>query len=319
MTENGLIPQDDSTFRVPDTYPVLRTDTPELAKPVPFLLTLVGIVGLWFMPARWGKRLAASGWSAAISAFILSIIICGGLIVRSIAPLPLPLEARRNFPPVTWLEQLRSPFVAVILLTSKQVIDEFPILKIIPFIVGVSVLFLATMLMPFSAAGEPLHRLYGRSLRLAMWSFTMAIPLGILWLVTPVLLNRMSYDFTTIEYLFTNYNSSYMVENHPERKTVAIVLVCCGIFFVVWWLTVLVRSGRSYGGLPEGPAWQAARPRCRTCDYIISGLAMSGQCPECGAAVAQSIAATEKTGPFTHWRAFKLSVRTAFSRRRAEE
>ena len=332
MIEDNRIAAGRGAPQVPETCPVLRTDTPEPAKALPLLLIPVGMVGLWLMPARWGKRVAASGWPAAIVAFVSAMIIGGSLVIWTVvqgSPFSPPPpwmcwdQAQSWRPTATLSEEIRAPFGAVVLLAARPDVVyayEHGVVALILGIVAVGVLLLSALIMPLAAAGEPLYRLWGRCVRTTLWSGTFAIPLGVLWLMAPLPLHLAGIDVVAVDQLFDRMQ---VVEpspgtQHPENKVAAYVVAGGGILFICWWLLVLARSCRSYGGPPEGPAWQAARPRCRKCGYILSGLAMDGRCPECGTPVAKSMVGLDKAQEFTHWRAFKLSVRAAASRGRGE-
>jgi hypothetical protein len=125
---------------------------------------------------------------------------------------------------------------------------------------------LAIILMPFAAAGESTRLLFGRCLRLTWWSTTMLIPLGIGWLLDPLVRRLLELPD---EWLPVDYAALSL--------------------FAVWWLFVFLRSGYRYAGPPTGPAWDVRRSCCEGCGYILADIPVSTNCPECGRPVAESM------------------------------
>lgn len=121
-------------------------------------------------------------------------------------------------------------------------------------------------LLPFASAGEQTLPLTGRCYRLLLWSSTMMIPLGIGWLLEPLVL-RWSGEL-----------------NQPAPQN-----WLGGSLFLVWWFVVLLRSMGYYAGPAEGRAWRAREPECERCGYNIGMLPVMTNCPECGRPVFESL------------------------------
>jgi hypothetical protein len=277
-----------------------------------------GLVPLWFFPRTMGVRLAAAGWGAAILAHIVALALGLGLVAWTqiqssrltfgtpafiTVNVPMP-EARQPFS-----ECLRAPFAA--LATAAHDFSPLVIgwVSRIPTIIGaieIGIPIVAILLMPFAAAGEPLGRLFGRCRRLAFWSSTLVIPLGIGWLLLPAILRLLGVPPPDVQNVVFGAQTTT-----DEREQWAVFLI---IMWALWWLYVLLRSGLGY----MGPAWQPQQPRCRKCGYIILGLPLAGGCPECAHPVLKSAAAFQRSSRFSRWRAFVLSVHAAVAGMRSK-
>lgn len=265
---------------VPEYWPSARSDTPRPARTIHGLFALPGFLLLWIVPKRVGASLAASGWRAAIGAHVLAMALGGGLILW--AEMYNPLRSTRPVPPwqsrsiplsvgvgqLPWSDWVRGPFAALALWAHGSGIGAGGFARALLILLGIeaSVALVAVGLMPLAAAGEGAARLFGRCLRLTWWSTTLMIPLGIAWLMHPVIRPKLGLPPGW----------------HPFDY---ICLSAIGLL----WLSILLRSTRSYAGPAEGPAWTPRTPRCESCGYTIAHLPRSGNCPECGRPLIDSL------------------------------
>lgn len=310
--------------------PAMRRDRPSCADAVPAWLVLPAAMLFWIQPKRLGAPLAASGWRLALTGYLFALVTAFGLTVWADSfaeftwcrvPGYVPAEVQVVTPNVASSEVIRAPYaslISVIHHDSSSGVSSLLTWAGLVGLTGAGVLASALLLLPWAAAGEPLGRLFGRCLRLAMWSSTIAIPYTVSRLLLPLAVYWWTHQPSLDAGGFIR--PQLFIEGTYVRPDQSADWVGHGLkaACLLWYLFVLLRSGVRYAGPVEGPAWQPRRTRCCRCEYILSGLPRSGQCPECGTAVAESIAAMETSGRFTHWRAFKLSVRAALSRGRAE-
>ncbi len=319
MIEDATRTDNGPAALVPTEMPAMRSDTPDPARrPGPLALLSV-VMLIWFLPKRMGPRLAACGWIVTVSAHLvatlvgLSLIAYGYLTTVSVIygnPMWGP-SFRVDMPEtgMTAAESIRAPFVALVTMAHGLAAHPTGGRVVLSILVGVPVglLLLAVLVMPFGAAGEWLGRLFGRCLRLALWSTTLMLPLGIGWLVWPRFLAWAGVDHAP--------PPSFMFGEPPETDDQAYTWAFTALsIFGIWWLVVLLRSALRYAGPAEGAAWVAQRPRCMKCRYILAGLPLDGLCPECGASIASSLEKQRRALVFTRWRAFVASVKACFSR-----
>ncbi|MCH7702399.1 MAG: hypothetical protein IID37_12005 [Planctomycetes bacterium] len=267
---------------VPEYWPSACSDTPRPARTIHGLFALPGFLLLWIVPKRIGASLAASGWRAAIVAHVLAMALGGGLILwaemynwsslsasfwaPSWAPnVNRPIVSIGQLP---WTDCVRGPFAAWALWAHESGIGAVGFARVLLIVLGVEAcaVLVAVGIMPWAAAGEDVLRLFGRCLRLTWWSTTLMIPLGIAWLMHPVIRPILGLP----------------PEWHPFDY---IALSGIGLL----WLSILLRSTRRYAGPAEGPAWTPRTPRCESCGYRISHPPHAGNCPECGRPVVDSL------------------------------
>ncbi|UCF34436.1 MAG: hypothetical protein JSV78_03860, partial [Phycisphaerales bacterium] len=225
---------------VPEQLPPLRTDVPRTARTVGGLLALPGMFLLWITPKRFGASLAAAGWHAAIAAHLFALLLGVGMIVWAetkggqTAVMSLWGHEAARWAPVSLSEWLRAPLVALALECRECSAQPNGMLHI-----GLGILTLhaalfiiAGSLMPFAGAGERTRHLFGRCMRLTLWSTTALLILGVGWLFEGQMRKLVGLPL------------------HDEAMSLDCVLL--GLF-AAWWLWVLHRSGCRYAGPPEGP------------------------------------------------------------------
>jgi hypothetical protein len=291
---------------VPGELPPVRTDTPSRAWTIRGLVILPAMVPLWFMPKRIGPSLAAAPWRAAIAAHILALVIGYALVVWAESywvfnpfnvPVDIPGDARQA-PEMSFREQVRVPFAVLVMAAHSQTTGggAVPSPAVVFLLIELGVFLLAVILMPFAAAGESIGSLFGRCLRLTWWSTTLAIPLGIGWLVAPRFHQWLGYASP----------NNWQPVDFPALAV-----------FCLWWMVVLLRSGLRYAGLAAGPAWEVRQPVCESCGYIIAQIPRSTKCPECGRPVAVSLPENRRPTPFAMATSFRESLRSFWPTLRA--
>jgi hypothetical protein len=308
---------------VPLEWPAMRADSPPPVRTIRGLPALPAMVLLWFAPKRMGPFVAAAGWHAAVWASLIGIGIglglpACGIVVKWISPRSGPCYLEFGLgtasSEVTLDEMPRAPLAALVAVIHTEAskpgwsaASGCVFLLTFAAILVASFLALAATLMPFAAAGEPLARLFGRCLRLVLWSMTILIPIGVLALYWPRVLDYLvsaapPYADQEVEQAITK------IRNNINNITLFVLL---GLG--VWWLWVLWRSGLRYAGPADGPAWRPRTPRCRKCGYIIATLRIDARCPECNHPVADSMAWVQRRSKPTRLRLFTASVRDAMA------
>lgn len=264
---------------VPRQFDPARAYAPRPVRTVRGLLALPAMVLLWVIPKTVGPYLAAAGWRAAISAHVVSMVLGVGLLCWAQSPYrlsPFPWKtvqfgSTESVPvraSLTWSEWARGPLAALVIEArfgptgALGSANPALLLAVLEGLVACA----AVLMMPYHAAGERGRTLFGRCLRLSLWSTSIAIPVGIGCLIGPVVLPWLGLT-------------------PGENPIQAAMLSLAGL----WWLMVLLRSGYRYAGPAVGPGWTPRTARCEGCGYIITGLPKSTNCPECGRPVAESL------------------------------
>jgi hypothetical protein len=234
------------------------------------------MVLLWLFPKRAGASLAAAGWRAAVVAHCLAIGYGVGMIAwaqsfYTVNPLTASVVYSEYGPRLAQMscsEILRTPLASLAAVALQHTAGAATPLAPVLLAVGIEfgVVLVAAALMPFVAAGEPAGVLFGRCLRLSLWSTTLLLPLGAGWMVDPRLrqLVGLSPDWHPVDFIILS-------------------------MFAVWWTFVVLRSGYRYAGPASGPACNTRPARCERCGYLIAHLPHSTKCPECSRPVLDSL------------------------------
>ena len=272
-----------------ETLPEYWPDGP-VAQPVrpvwlPWPIAVVLAPLLWLLPKRMGVHFAAVRWPGVIVAHLVWTIYGIGCIAiaywatgYSWAAYISGKSPGRDVSllwPVTWLEIARSP-LALLALGLAQKLDEFEDLMLgLGVLAGVELglILVAELLTPYAAAGEKVRKLWGRCVKLTLWSTTSLVVLGLV-------LQAIELD---------------LLPGDPPKEPLTILAVSG---YVVWFVWIWMRSGSRYGGPAEGPGWDRRRPLCEECGYRLTGLTPASRCPECGTPVAGSLPQHRRPTPF---------------------
>ena len=308
---------------VPQEWPALRADAPGRVRTIHGLSALPVMVLLWFAPKRMGPFVAAAGWHAAVWAGLIGIGVGFGLpacgIDTTVAETytgPWYLVFRLSTPSsnFTLSEVPRAPLAALVALIHTgasnpgwSATSGYTLLLILAAIPA-SLLALAAALMPFAAAGERLTPLFGRCMRLVLWSMTVLIPIGLAVSFWPWVLDH--FIVAAPSPLDRPREMDELINVGNGAALLALVAITA---LGLWWLAILWRSGLRYAGAADGPAWRPRTPRCQKCGYIIATLRLDARCPECNHPVADSVARLRRKTKPTRWRLFTASLRDAIS------
>lgn len=318
-----LLSPDDQGL-VPTELPGMRTDTPATVRPISLALLPLAAIAYWFMPRRMGVRLAAAGWVAAIVTAFVGVMVGASLVAFSFLAgysrqygitgvFLFTVEAPAT--QMTASEAVRAPFASLVTLVhslSSAAVAGWTAIAAFTILPIAATLLIAFVLMRFTAEGEHVGPLYGRCLRLTLWSFSMLIPFGLGWLFLPAILSVLGVAVVVPP------PASFGEPLDATDPMRAYAMSAIGLF-VFWWLIVLVRGGDCYGGPPLGPGWRKHTPRCKQCQYIISGIPVASKCPECGLAVADSLEAARHRLRFSRSNAFRQAIVAAIKKSEAQE
>jgi hypothetical protein len=265
------------------------------ARPVPWLLLPFAALAVPFAPTRLGPHASASGWSKAFAVHVASAFFGAALIVFAwVDPSDLGQEGVYRFAEMTWSERLRFPAALVISwayrCTTRNPGSGAGTVLVVGLILFHAAHWIAAfLLMPFLAAGERMRLLYGRSVRLALWSTSCLIPMGFVHVASQRL--------------------AYLLYRTPiEVDLEAVGLFATGLT-VMWWVGVILRGGRRYCGPADGPGWRPREPRCVDCGYMLTRQPRDGRCPECGVEVAASLPEARRLPSWATARSCRARVR----------
>lgn len=249
---------------VADLLPATAS-VPEPAKPISFLKAMLLY---WLMPARLGPHLAVSSWRRALAAHVVSILLA--LLVLSV---PAVIALQHSYPGVRTLHDFRTLAAELVIAaaaasTSWSIEPLLLTLAAVP-LSQVLIFGLAVSLMPWCAGGDSAGSVLRRSLKNVYWTTTLLLPIALL-------------------YGFLWQSESFDRSGLPEWLAGVIVLLLVGIVGLLMPRALLTGASR-YVGPPDGPAFKPRQPRCDDCGYLIIGLPLDTNCPECGTPVSASL------------------------------
>jgi hypothetical protein len=263
---------------------------------IPWPIAVLLVPLLWVLPKRMGLHFGRVAWPGVILGHLLWTVYGIGCVYLAFeAPrtgLPgyiaqaFESQAQHRDWPLTLSEAIRSPAA----LLASQIIEwsmsgtqEFAILigGTLLAVVGIAVLG-GVLLMPWSAGGEKRWRLFARCAKLALWSTSCGVVLGLALQVIALALLEPEPDLWT---------STSTQELSDVAWLLAPLMVAC-------WLWIWLRSAVRHVGATEGPDSEPRRPRCESCGYGLTGLTPAGNCPECGRSVASSMPDKRHTSSF---------------------
>ncbi len=262
---------------VPELLPP-TAPPPEPARRINFFAALVLYP---LMPKRYGPHLAVMSFSRALAANLFAAVLIlaavGLVAVIEMGPADLSWHSMR----VKAAEGIVDAAVDSASGGTDWIELVAPLLGV-P-LMAILLVPLAILLMPWAAGGDRAGSVFKRSVKNAYWSTLLLVPAAGLWFA---LVWRMDRQPTA-----DTLDSVYLV-----LGIVAALVVLGGL-----WLRALVVGAHRYVGEPDGPAFHPREPLCEQCGYRISGLPVSGRCPECGEPVQPSLpGARRHPTPFHH-------------------
>jgi hypothetical protein len=239
---------------------------PEPARKINFLKALLLY---WLMPKRIGPHLAVGSFKRAWAAHVIAIVLTAAVV----GAWALYANGLSIWSPHELRVKL-AEMVIVAAATTVGVPSWFTWGVLIRAIVTgeLALVLLAVFLMPWCAGGDSTWSVFKRSLKNVYWSTTLWVPIATLvgwWIAADV---EHALWFLYLE----------------GQWSLLLVLVVFGVPVFVLLRALLVGASR-YVGPPDGPSFRPREPLCERCGYCITGLPLTGNCPECGFAVRDSL------------------------------
>ncbi|MCG3128491.1 MAG: hypothetical protein CHACPFDD_03380 [Phycisphaerae bacterium] len=263
-----------------------------------------------FTPLRAGARLAGVSWRRTLAMHVLMsalatlvVALADSLfytpnpgpwqikIVRTDGTLGPPELPPALDGPLDPPRRIVAGVVSTLYLRSAPLGDVLAFPGLVLAVAAVAVV-LGLCAVPWVAVRETTGGLVARCVKLGLWSNAI-LPFGaVLWLV-------VGFAWITARPKL----------NGDEFE---MLLVSLAALVMAWWFAIVLRLGR--GGAPRPTAASATAPlalasdgliaapsdsgeplavppRCVRCDYLLVGLPLAGQCPECGQPIAATLAA----------------------------
>jgi len=232
------------------------------------------------MPRRYGPHLAVMSFSRALAAYLIASVLTLGLVgataVIALKPDDLSLHAMR----VRAAE-------AIVDAAVDSASGGTDWIEMVAPLAGVPVLAillvpLAILIMPWAAGGDRAGSVFKRSLKNTYWASLLLVPQAVL----------------ACAIMWLDHAHGFPPQGDRGLYFVLGVLLVA-IILAGLWLRALIVGAARYVGDPAGPAFHPRAPLCEPCGYRISGLPVSGRCPECGEPVAASLpGARRRPTPF---------------------
>lgn len=287
---------DSSSVTVPGELPPLQP-TPEPACRVNFAISLLTY---WMRPRRVGPHLAMGGFAAAVAAGLLSLAVSAAIVcmISAWGPGGLAVGAEGLRKTVAW---------HVLVLAESSIGSNWGWLQVLfIFAIPLEILIICAgfglLLFPWAADGDTLSSAMKRSVKIALWSLTLLIPLSVAWTLVHRLLSGIAATGMStpgdslIEGIL--YNTMARAPNgwaanalNDEGK-----LICYGllpVFCVIAYLRLYFSGAARYVGPARGPGFVPRSPLCRACGYSLVGLPWGSKCPECGQLIELSLKGAE--------------------------
>lgn len=251
-----------------------------------------GLFFYWLVPGRLGPHLAAGSFKRAFAAHAISV-----LAALSVAGYIFLVEFTRSSGNGQGLHGLREALARGVLeaaiataSTSWSWVPPLLFVGVTP-VAELVLIVVAVLAMPWCAGGDSAWSVFKRSLKNVYWTTTVLTPgavcVLVVYLIAP---NGPPIDFHGfLEILFL----------------LAVIAVALAVPFLV--LRMLIVGAKRYMGEAVGPAFSPREPLCNECGYRITGLPLTGKCPECGLSARDSLPGGRRQP--TEWERHEFSPR----------
>jgi hypothetical protein len=236
----------------------------------------------WLMPRRYGPHLAAGSLRWALSAHLLSVLFVV-IVIACASQIIWGGGGGTNSPRVAaarWI--LRT--------ASDSTVRNWPMYVIFRYspwvLLEPGLVLLAAFLTPWCAAGDGAYSAFKCSIKNVYWSTTLLTPSAVVAAVV-LLWTRRPFP-----YLWEYVPSGYAVDKVDATFTTVLLLI-----FAVFLLHALLCGARERVGPADGPGFTPWEPRCDDCGYLLVGLPIESNCPECGLAVRDSLPGGRRRRP----------------------
>jgi len=158
---------------------------------------------------------------------------------------------------------------------------------VVPFMSVLGSIAIATILVPWATAGERPASTWFRCIKATLWGAWALVP-AVLVLATYVAL-WMKPVSSEIDWGAVVSALIGFLQPQPEdwSREQTIVAVNGGVG-AIWFLYSVWLAVRPVGDR-AGREFERLEPRCEQCGYVIVGLPLDGQCPECSASIRDSV------------------------------
>ncbi|MGD8452307.1 MAG: hypothetical protein PVJ57_10855 [Phycisphaerae bacterium] len=275
---------------VPEYWESTPAEPPVQARPVGYLLFLPILAGLLLIPARLGPRLVRSSPFKAVLAHGLALLLTVVPPLLAIAP-RWPWDIESTLAQSSFLERVRVLGVVGVEM-SQALVGAYTVW---PFLITLlaahaACWILAWGLVPFVGDAGSRWRTFGQCLKLTLWSSILFVPASA-GLAGVIVLRRKTISFAgDVDYWLVLF-------------WLVLLAVC--------WMYVLLRLGSRVPRLGR-EAVERRSPHCVGCRYQITGLPITGRCPECGLELAASLPTARSQPPWFAARGLEGRFRAFF-------
>ena len=268
---------------IPEYWAMPEPQHSDQGKPITWRGLAWTMFTLPFLPKRFGPRIVNSTWiKAVVVAFIsmffsTSIGLIGTILYYAGKQTPYTQIASKYIyrepvsePPTNPVDDLLSAGARCTNQAYRLSSSQQSHLITLVAVSGSCVFFTpvtSVILMPLIGGPLRLKQRYLHSSRSQLWASIILIPASILFSIS------LSFDKSL----------------SPFSPAVTYSLILTGGIHVFWFLILVTKLGAAYRVKNREHSILESRPRCCECGYIITGIQVDGNCPECGCAVSQSI------------------------------
>ncbi len=266
---------------VPDHWPQFEGSTECRSMSLGWLRLPWVLLTLLLIPKKHGAHIAESTWTKGVFVLLCSITFAS---LIGLSGAILSQTQTLNFS-VTETTRLKNSLANKSVLDIPKLITACAVnavykdagynstLVIVALAIPGSYFVLAPiaplLFMPLIAGPLSPRQRYLHCLRVFLWTSLILVPASVIAGLTMYIGEHVLYDWPSA--LYTN---------------------CCaaiGGLLAVWLLALIVKLGAFYRRDCVACVEEDAKPRCMFCGYIISGISLQSNCPECGVRTSESM------------------------------